>query len=67
MKKPTPKTAVVHPHVVLVVENLERALDAAAASDAGAYQKRVRIAREELLNLEAVLRQLKLRLPEPVR
>lgn len=64
---PTPRAVVVHPHLVLVVENLERALEAAAASDTGGYQKRVRIAREELLNLEAVLRQLKLRLPEPAR
>ena len=64
---PPPKATVVHPHLVLVVENLERALDAAAASDGGGYQKRVRIAREELLNLEAVVRQLKLRMPEPAR
>ena len=64
---PTPKAVVVHPHLLLVVENLEGALDAAAASDSGGYQKRLRIAREELLNLEAVLRQLKLRLPEAAR
>lgn len=64
---PSPKAAVVHPHLLLVVENLERALDAAAAADAAGYQKRIRITREELLNLEAVLKQLKLRLPEPPR
>ncbi|MDB4976643.1 MAG: uncharacterized protein JWN48_4984 [Myxococcaceae bacterium] len=64
---PPGKTAVVHPHLLLVVENLERALDSAAAADMAAYQKRMRIARDELANLEAVLKQLKLRLPEPAR
>ena len=61
---PPPKSAVVHPHLLLVVENLERALDSALANDLVAYQKRIRIARDELANLEAVLKQLKLRLPE---
>ena len=61
---PPPKTAVAHPHLLLVVENLERALDSALANDMVAYQKRIRIARDELANLEAVLKQLKLRLPE---
>lgn len=64
---PSAKLAVAHPHLLLVVENLERALDAAAASDKGGYQKRMRIAREELSNLEAVLKQLRQRLPEPPR
>lgn len=61
---PSSKVVVAHPHLILVVENLERALDAAAAGDAVTYQKRIRIARDELANLEAVLKQLKLRLPE---
>jgi hypothetical protein len=64
---PSPKVVVAHPHLILVVENLERALDASAAGDAVTYQKRIRIARDELANLEAVLKQLKLRLPELAR
>jgi hypothetical protein len=64
---PSPKVVVAHPHLILVVENLERALDATAAGDAVTYQKRIRIARDELANLEAVLKQLKLRLPELAR
>ncbi|MDB4986249.1 MAG: uncharacterized protein JWN04_1427 [Myxococcaceae bacterium] len=64
---PPPKISVVHPHLLLVVENLERALDSAAGADLAAYQKRIRIARDELANLEAVLKQLKVRLPEPSR
>jgi hypothetical protein len=64
---PSAKVVVAHPHLILVVENLERALDAAAAGDAITYQKRSRIARDELANLEAVLKQLKLRLPELAR
>ena len=64
---PSPKAAVVHPHLLLVVENLERAIDAAASADTTTYQKRVRVTRDELMNLDAVLKQLKLRLPEPPR
>lgn len=64
---PPAKSVVVHPHLLLVVENLERALDSALAADMVAYQKRIRIARDELANLEAVLKQLKLRLPELAR
>jgi hypothetical protein len=65
---PSPKLAVAHPHLLLVVENLERALDLAAAGDMGGYQKRSRIARDELANLDAVLKQLKQqRPPEPAR
>ena len=61
---PSAKVVVAHPHLILVVENVERALDASAAGDAVTYQKRMRIARDELANLEAVLKQLKLRVPE---
>jgi hypothetical protein len=64
---PSVKLAVAHPHLLLVVENLDRALDSAAAGDAATYQKRLRIARDELANLEAVLKQLKLRVQEPPR
>lgn len=64
---PSAKLVVAHPHLLLVVENLERAIDAAAAADGAMYQKRMRIARDELANLEAVIKQLKLRLPESPR
>lgn len=64
---PSAKLAVAHPHLLLVVENLDRALDSAAAGDATTYQKRLRIARDELANLEAVLKQLRLRVQEPAR
>jgi hypothetical protein len=64
---PSAKLAVAHPHLLLVIENLDRALDSAAAGDAATYQKRLRIARDELANLEAVLKQLKLRVQEPPR
>lgn len=61
---PTGKLVVVHPHMMLVVENVERALDAARSGDLPAFRQRVRTVREELSNLEGVLKQLKLRLPE---
>lgn len=61
---PSAKLAVAHPHLLLVVENLDRALDSGAAGDAVTQQKRLRIARDELANLEAVLKQLKLRVTE---
>ncbi|HEX5660994.1 MAG TPA: hypothetical protein VFX59_27565 [Polyangiales bacterium] len=64
---PSAKLAVAHPHLLLVVENLDRALDSAAAGDATTHQKRLRIVRDELANLEAVLKQLKLRVQEPPR
>ncbi|MET0283995.1 MAG: hypothetical protein ABW352_05980 [Polyangiales bacterium] len=64
---PSSRLAVAHPHMLLVVENIDRALDSAAAGDAATYQKRLRIARDELANLEAVLKQLKLRVQEPAR
>lgn len=64
---PPPKVVVAHPHLLLVVENLERAVDALANGNLPAFQRRMRIARDELANLEAVLKQLKLKLPEPPR
>lgn len=64
---PSARLAVAHPHLLLVVENIDRALDAAAAGDGVSHQKRLRIARDELANLEAVLKQLKLRVQEPPR
>ncbi len=61
---PPKKLVVVHPHLLLVVENVERAIAAAAAGDLAAFRLRVRTVREEVSNLEAVLKQLKTRLPE---
>lgn len=61
---PPEKLINAHPHLLMVVENVERALDAAATGDTPAFRQRARIVREELLTLESVLKQLKLRLPE---
>ncbi len=61
---PEKKLVNAHPHLLMVVENVERALDAAARGDTSAFRQRARIVREELLTLESVLKQLKLRLPE---
>jgi hypothetical protein len=61
---PPGKLAVVHPHLLLVVENVERAMAAAAAGDTASFRQRTRTVREELASLDGVLKQLKLRLPE---
>lgn len=64
---PPKKLVIAHPHLLLIVENVERALDAAAAGDLTSFRQRARIVREELATLESVLRQLKVRLPELLR
>jgi hypothetical protein len=64
---PPKKWVTVHPHLLLVVENAERAVDAAAAADLATFRQRIRIVREELATLDVVLKQLKLRLPELAR
>lgn len=64
---PPARLAAVHPHLVIVVENVERALDAAAEGDMVAFRQRARIVREELVTLDAVLKHLKVRLPELAR
>ena len=64
---PPGKLAVVHPHLLLVVENVERAMAAAAAGDQASFRQRTRTVREELSSLDGVLKQLKLRLPELLR
>jgi hypothetical protein len=61
---PPGKLAVVHPHLLLVVENVERAMAAAANGDMPSFRQRTRTVREELSSLDGVLKQLKLRLPE---
>lgn len=54
----------VHPHLLLIVENVERALAAAAAENLRGFRKRTRVVREERRTLEGILRHLKIRLPE---
>ncbi len=61
---PPDNLVIAHPHLLMVVENVERALDAAASGDTPSFRQRARIVREELVTLESVLKQLKLRLPE---
>jgi len=64
---PGERLKIVHPHLLLVVENVERAFSAAREGDHHAFRQHVRTIREELSTLDAVLRHLKVRLPEPVR
>jgi len=60
---PPPELRLAHPHLLIVVENAERAVAAAAENDARAYRTRSRTLREELRTLEGVLEHLHVRLP----
>jgi hypothetical protein len=62
----TPSTRLVpaHPHLLLVVENVERAVEAASLGDMTVFRKHARTVREELSILDNVLKQLKFKLPE---
>lgn len=64
---PSKKLTSAHPHLLLVVENVERAVDAAGQGDLGEFRQRMRTVREELSILDNVLKQLKLKLPELLR
>ena len=64
---PSKKLTAAHPHLLLVVENVERAVDAAGQGDLGEFRQRMRTVREELAILDNVLKQLKLKLPELLR
>lgn len=64
---PGERLRIVHPHLLIVVENVERAFNASAHGDLQAFRQHVRTIREELATLEAVLKHLKVRLPETVR
>ena len=64
---PPAKLLNAHPHLLMVVENVERALEAAGNGDTSAFRQRARIVREELLILDNVLKQGKQRLPELAR
>ena len=61
---PSKKLSSAHPHLLLVVENVERALDAPGQGDLAVFRQRMRTVREELSILDNVLKQLKLKLPE---
>lgn len=61
---PTSKLAVAHPHLLLIVENVERAMDAAGLGEMAVFRQRARTVREELAILDSVLKQLKVKLPE---
>jgi hypothetical protein len=61
---PPPKWVPAHPHVLLIAENVERALDAASAGDLAAFRHHTRTVREELTILDGLFKQLKLKLPE---
>jgi hypothetical protein len=61
---PSKKLTAAHPHLLLVVENVERALEAAGQGDLAVFRQRMRTVREELSILDNVLKQLKLKLPE---
>jgi hypothetical protein len=64
---PSKKLSTAHPHLLLVVENVERAIDAAGRNDMAMFRQRMRTVREELAILDGVLKQLKLKLPELLR
>lgn len=64
---PGERLRIVHPHLLIVVENVERAFNASAHGDKHAFRQHVRTIREELATLEAVLKHLKVRLPETAR
>jgi hypothetical protein len=64
---PSKRLSTAHPHLLLVVENAERALDAAGRNDMASFRQRMRTVREELAILDNVLKQLKLKLPELLR
>jgi hypothetical protein len=64
---PSKRLSTAHPHLLLVVENVERALDAAGRNDMASFRQRMRTVREELAILDNVLKQLKLKLPELLR
>jgi hypothetical protein len=64
---PSQKLVPAHPHLLLVVENVERAVDAAASNQVEVFRKRARTVREELVIFDGVLKQLKFKLPELAR
>lgn len=60
----TPPTAwrLVHPHLVLIAENTERAFDACSRSEISRFRVHITQARNELRTLEGILVHLRIRL-----
>ncbi len=61
---PPGELRMVHPHLVIVAENTERAVAAAAEEDVRTMRSRARTVREELRTLEGILEHLRMRLPQ---
>jgi len=61
---PSSRLVAAHPHLLLVVENVERAVEAASLGEMTVFRQRARTVREELAILDNVLKQLKFKLPE---
>ena len=61
---PTRRLAIAHPHLLLIVENVERATHAVASGDRDGFDRRVRTVHDELALLRSVLENLRVKLPE---
>jgi len=61
---PPKSLTLVHPHLLLIAENVERAIAAAGNKDLPAFRQRRRVVREEIQTLDGILKHLKIRLPE---
>ena len=61
---PPAELRMVHPHLIIVAENTERAVAAAAEDDVRTMRLRARTVREELRTLDGVLTHLRVRLPQ---
>jgi hypothetical protein len=64
---PPKSLTLVHPHLLLIAENVERAVAAAGNKDLSAFRQRRRVVREEIQTLDGILKHLKIRLPELAR
>jgi len=64
---PSPDLVALHPHLILIAENVERAVAAAENDDMSMYRQRVRTVRLEMRTLETILAQLEVRLPSMSR
>lgn len=61
---PPAELRMVHPHLIIVAENTERAVAAAAEDDVRTMRARAHTVREELRTLDGVLAHLRVRLPQ---
>ena len=64
---PPPELRLLHPHLLLITENTERALTSLAGGDPRAYRAHLRTVREEQRTLQSVLHHLQIELPEILR